>query len=431
MNTANRFGHASLARLGASLAAALTMWSMACLAAAQSESTPELVASARFGLWSHSRDLDGVGPVPTASVWVRGTQRVSKESSVVGDAWLALADRLKGSSNQQSSVRELFWRSRYGDLDIRLGRQLIAWGRADAINPTDSLGVRNYTRLTPDDNDQREGSDALSVTWYPSDAYSLRTLWQPLFRGDFVPLPAQPMQGVSRLDPKRKATYGLKLDSTGAGSVDWSLSYFDGYDRMPDLGIVDIGAEGVQTSLSHHRVQTFGADLSATLEGFVLRAETAWSQRDPDKDGDAFFRKRSQLLLVLGGDKNIGDFGNVNLQFFGQWIPSYRRPNELGDPVSVAVATLQNAINNQPAKAQYGISLRLSKSWLNETWQGEVSGLYSFTTHGHVIRASLKHAVDDRWRLNLGMERYQGADDTFFGLLRRNSNAYVELRYLF
>lgn len=50
---------------------------------------------------------------------------------------------------------------------LDVGRQIVVWGRADGINPTDNLSPRDYTRLVPDETDQRLGNDAIKLTYIP------------------------------------------------------------------------------------------------------------------------------------------------------------------------------------------------------------------------------------------------------------------------
>jgi hypothetical protein len=386
----------------------------------------EFAGSARAAEWSHSRDLDDAGPVSTIGVWARATARLGERAMLVGDAWAQGADHRQGDA----SVRELFVKASVGRVDVSVGRQVIAWGRADAFNPTDSVGPRDYKRLAVEDSDQRDGADVVSAQWFPSEGWSVQTLWLPDFRGDRVPLRTFPGESLSANSPRSRSQYAVKLDRTG-GRVDWSLSWFDGVDRLPDLALVAQQPGGIAVALSNHRVRTLGADFSTSAAEVTWRGEVGWSQRDAGgaASGD-FFRKRPELMAVLGGDRAFGDL-DVNLQAFGQWVPRWRDPDQLGDPIAIAVATEQSAINNQPGRHQFGATWRASTSWANEAWQAECSGVASLTTHGNVVRLKLKHALADRWRLVAGADRYAGPDDTVFGQLRANSTAYVELSRLF
>ena len=386
--------------------------------------------SARMAAWSHSRDLDDAGVVFTASAWGRGSMKLDGDVTIVADGWAQVSGGRRARPNDDTDVRELYAKARLGAVDVRIGRQIIVWGRADALNPTDSVGRRDYSRLTVDDADQRDGADSACATWFIGADYSLQMLALVNPRSDILPLRLPPTLTLETAAPRRQVEFATKLDRTN-GAVDWSLSYYEGHDRLPDLGVAGVGSDGVRVLLSSHSVRTTGVDFSTEAGGTVWRGEAAWSQRDAASGADGYFRKRSQLMVVLGGDRDVGDGNNVNLQLFGQWVPGYRDPDFLADPVAIAVARVESAIGNQPGKHQYGATWRLARAWANETWHAEFTGVHSFTTHANVLRAQVRHDIDDRWRVNAGIEAYRGSVDTAPGQLKNNSTAYVELRTLF
>ena len=47
------------------------------------------------------------------------------------------------------------------------------------------------------------------------------------------------------------------------------------------------------------------------------------------------------------------------------------------------------------------------------------------------IRPLISYAFTDHVTATLGAELYHGADDTFFGRVRRNQSAFAEVRYSF
>ncbi len=401
--------------------------------AAQTEPAALAVTgSLRGSAWSGSRDLDDRGGLAQASAWLRSDLRLGEGLNLVADARL-LARTPLGSSQpnaQQARLRELALRWRAGPAELRLGRQIIAWGRADAINPTDSFGKRDYSLLAAADTDQREGADAVSLRWTLDEAFSLQAVWLPHFRSDTIPLADAPMQSVTNVPSRSRRNGGLKLEHQG-GDVDWSLSVYDGLDRMPDLGIAGSGPSGLQLALANHPVRVFGADFSTTVGQTVLRGEIGWAKRRQTGTAEDFFRKRSQWLAVLGGDHSFDGGLNLNLQLFAQRVRGWRSAGALADPVAQAVAQVQQAINNQGQRQQLGLSWRLAKSWGNDAWLAELSGVHSLTTHGQVLRGQLRQQIDDHWQWSLGFEHFRGPAHTVFGQLRRNATAHAELRYQF
>ena len=202
---------------------------------------------------------------------------------------------------------------------MRAGRQIIAWGRADGVNPTDNLSGQDLTLLVPDDVDRRLGTTAVRASYYLGDL-SVAGVWLPEFRGHEFALPAPP-PGVTFL---REASrwpgnqWALRVEQTGR-AVDWSVSYFRGRDTSPDLSAA-LGADGAPAiRLSHHRVRVLGGDMTANLGRFGLRAEGAYVKTE-DADGTDPFTKNPFVFVVAGADRTFGGLLNVNVQYLFRYV---------------------------------------------------------------------------------------------------------------
>ncbi|MCK4579157.1 MAG: hypothetical protein KAU50_10230, partial [Candidatus Marinimicrobia bacterium] len=91
------------------------------------------------------------------------------------------------------------------NLDLRVGRQIISWGTADALNPT--------SNLSPDDLEDiynfgaQLGTNAINATYYIGDA-NLNAVYIPVFTpatlpfGDFAEALAGPMTLPPGLNPR-------------------------------------------------------------------------------------------------------------------------------------------------------------------------------------------------------------------------------------
>jgi hypothetical protein len=148
--------------LGWLFAALALPWS----AAAQATDTPAppgllaragVTATLRMGLWSSTHELDGDGPLGNGMVWAKVTRPITSHVSVFGEGWAALRGPAT-AGDVRGELREAFVTVTSGPLEVRAGRQIIAWGRADGINPTDNLTGQDLTLLAPDDSDRRLGA---------------------------------------------------------------------------------------------------------------------------------------------------------------------------------------------------------------------------------------------------------------------------------
>src|SRR5207248_11330401 len=116
---------------------------------------------------------------------------------------------------------------------FKVGRQIVVWGRADKINPTDSWSIRNYKLLVTDNDEQRVGAAAAQMIWNKGAEHMI-AIWQPEFRFPVLPIPPLPAgTSVTNIATSRKTgQMGLKFDHSGAGA-DWSLSYAHAINRTP------------------------------------------------------------------------------------------------------------------------------------------------------------------------------------------------------
>jgi len=248
-------------------------------------------ASLRAGMWTSTHDLDDRGPLGAYTVWGKLARPFNDRVSVFVEGWTALRgptghDRLRGE------LREAYVTVSVGKLEIRAGRQIIAWGRADGVNPTDNLSGQDLTLLTPDDNDRRLGATAARVSYYMGDL-ALTGIWLPEFRPGRIPLPTGPAAGVDSPPTSqwKPAQWAVRLGQTGH-AVDWSLSAFNGGDLSPDLRADD---DVSRLSLTFHRVRVFGADAAWNVGRYGLRTEAAYVDT-PDPDGVNCGKIHCQML---------------------------------------------------------------------------------------------------------------------------------------
>jgi hypothetical protein len=381
--------------------------------------------SLRASAWSRSRLLDSDTGVNSASAWFLGKATLGAGGKAVIDAW-ARSDSRFDSRAGASDVREAYLAGSFGDWDVSAGRQLIAWGRADSVNPTDALTARNFTLLTPLDEDQKTGVGSIRTTWN-RDALRLSALWLPEFRSSILPLPAvQGVSFVSRHPSAAARQWALRAERSGE-SVDWAVSYFDGYERQPDLRPEAFLANGARVGLAHTRIQMLGADAATTVGRYGLRAEVAIT-RTEDRHGNDPFTRNSFLYAVVGGDRTLLTNLNVNMQLLYRQVMSWEDPLTAPAPLR-ELALRQALISNQRDAQQAGATVRVAQKWWNDTLEAEVIGVAWFARGDFLVRPRVRYAANDRLRFSLGGDLYRGPADSFFGSLRNLSTIFVEMQY--
>jgi hypothetical protein len=384
-----------------------------------------LTGSLRGSGWDIPKNPAGNKKIGIGEVWLKAAPRIG-DAALVMEGWARDTDATH-AGQKTGMLREGYLSFGAGNADFRIGKQIIVWGRADQLNPTDNLTPRDNTLYIPDIDDQRFGAMAAKAT-YNFSGVALTGIWLPYFRPSKLPLPVTPGIAFAETVPKG-GEFAFKLEQTG-GAVDWSVSYFRGFDQNPDISIGAPIPGGMVLSLQHHRIRVLGADAAATVGRFGLRAEAAYTWTE-DATGMDPFVKNPFFYGVAGADRTFFEYFNINLQYFVRQVANYSDPNAIADPMARTVVLQQAVISNQQDRIQQGASLRISDKWLNETLEAEVAGVVNFTRHDFMLRPRLAYAFDDHWKGTLGAYVYRGGANTFFGLLKDRAGGFAEVRYGF
>lgn len=353
-----------------------------------------------------SAQLDGRG------AW--STTRVRYGFSVVGANHDYFQDR------RVAVVREAFVALPLAGGELRLGRLLLTWGRADQINPTNSLVSRDYQWRTASDEEQSVGNDGLA--WdREAGPWRVSLVWLPRMHSGRLPWIGA-LESVPNQSAKSRGNFGARLDYSG-NRVDWGGSYYQGLDTVPTLALQVV--PDVAARWENHRIRRAGLDAAVNLGKATVRGELAVT-RVLERDLDAFRGQRAnEVKAVLGMDRDIAPGLNLNLQVFGQWVSS-----DYFDDVPAALA-LQHLVNQQPRKNLYGATWRLRKAFLDDALVLEFSGIAFDHAQGTLLRPRVSYQLDDHHRLTLGGDRYSGGDAALLGLLEPNSSWFLEWRGAF
>lgn len=383
----------------------------------------------RFDYFSSSRALDGRKDFPGGTLQAK-IQPVWN-SSLRGKLEGRITQPRLGSGTPESTLLESYLALRTETSEWRIGKQIVAWGRADGINPTDNLTPRNFTVLLPFEEDQRLGLTAFKLDYYLTEQHTLTFFTTPEFTPSTLPRPTDGTQIVETRPGSalKDSTVALKLNKTG-DDIDWSASYFRGYSHLPDATLIGMSGGFPVLQWHYDKIEVWGADFAKNFGRWGVRGELAYYATQ-DKVGSDPAIKNPFLFYVIGADRTFFDNLNVNLQFIGRRVSDFHDPATINDPLLRTVAT-QNAITDgQQDRESYGLSTRISDKWLNDTLETEMLVFGYITRPNYYIRPLVRYAFDDRFKGTLGGEIYTGADDTFYGRLKRNRTVFAEMRYSF
>lgn len=241
---------------------------------------------------------------------LRAEAEPSENTRFFGEVWVRSLDYPAAASTANLTLRsavapqDVDLREAYLDvrdllldgLRLQIGRQRIAWGRGDKINPTDNVNPDDLEDLW--DYGRHLGSDSLVVSYSLGEA-TLSAVWVPFFTPAVLPkgawqralLPDQGLPDLLALVPVADqvllppadladgSSAGVKLSANLAGT-DVSVSYLYGRDDLPLVRTVHIesglaGITGLTADLVYARQQVIGVDAAGAIGGVGCWAEAA------------------------------------------------------------------------------------------------------------------------------------------------------------
>jgi hypothetical protein len=341
-------------------------------------------------------------------------------------------------------LREAYVNAYLGPFDFRIGHQIVVWGRADGINPTDNITPKNMLVRSPDEDDRREGN-FLIRSYYNLSSLRLEAIWIPSFRSSVVPtnlLPFPP--GIHLTDPQyphaklKNSAFAFRLNYVWP-SIDGSLSYFNGHNPFPGIaaGLPGIPAEdlSLEVSLKSYRMHVLGADFQTTVAGALgLRGEIGYRKAHGDYETN-FHIPNPDLHYVLGIDRELFRNFSLILQYIGRYVFDFHElklPMNSVERFKYVIEAKNRLITSQQYQVNHSFSWRAEQSLLHETLSIEVMGLFNITSEELLLRPKLTYDLADAFTFILGGELFLGPEDTLFGTIDTALNSlFIELKASF
>lgn len=387
-----------------------------------------LTSSLRAGVWTQDRDFNDEPVIATTGL----RARIAPRAGYI-DAFAEGYVQAANSRGVEADLVEGWVRYTHDNLSLKAGRQIVVWGRADRLNPSDVLSSRDYTLLFANDDEQRRGALTLQAR-LGLGAFTLDGYWLPEFRDNRFPLELNPVGAIVVPDKQVRDSrqFAARLDRSG-GSVDWSVAWFHGIDRTRDFVRAPLPADSEPGALAAVQqafpaVDVVAADVAGVIGRIGWRAEVAHSDY---RGADSEFRKNDNFWLVGGIDTDIASGWNLNLQYSLRRIFDYSDPRDLANPIDRAIASQSAAVNNQLDRAQHGMTARIAHKWFQETLDFELSTIVWFQTADAAIRPKFSYSINDRLRVTAAADIFVGPRLSYFGRVRELTAGFVQLNYGF
>jgi hypothetical protein len=360
-------------------------------------------------------------PVVNFEMWLRNEWKESETLSFRAEGWAAL-DPI-GDGDPDVDVREGYVSWRPGDLHIKAGRQVFAWGKADRLNPTDVMTARDMRRLVEDEEDNRLGIAALTVQRKLGGG-ELSLIWAPEFRATELPQNFEGQGFPVRYDAPsdKEGQYAARYERFGS-TIDWSVTLARVADRTPWLSLrSDDELMDNVIGVFHPAFSMVGADMATTIGDFGVRAEMAAYDYD-DKNLRGSVWLRPAFALALGADRDLPGQVNVNAQLLWR----HNEPTHGVTETEFPFADINGVLHYAWQEDVTGGLVRVRK--LFDADRGSIEGtLGGFDGGGNYLQLKFGYAIGDGIRFIVMAENFGGPRDTQLGRLRDNSLISIGLR---
>jgi hypothetical protein len=316
------------------------------------------------------------------------------------------------------SMRRLSATITHGPLTVDLGKQFVRWGAADIVNPTDRFAPQDFLNVV--------NAEFLAVTAARGvvqlGSHAFEAVWTPRLTPSRLPLVDQRWTVVPAEAQGIPLTQSAVYPSGGQTGVRWrhiadrleySLSFFDGFNHLPDVApTIQVSPQppfqpsAIDVTSIYPPIRTYGGDLALPLRRVTVKAEAAY---------------------VTSSSTASAEYGLYVIQLeqqSGEWL-------FLGGYAGEAVTRAGSIASFSPERGvSRSILGRVSRNiGVNRTFA--VEGAVHQDGGGAYGKAQYSQAYGQHWRATATAVVLGGRSDDFFGQYRHNSHAVVAARYSF
>jgi hypothetical protein len=361
-----------------------------------------------------------VKPTPWLQLAAGFDFRVNSHDQV--DESFRLFDSDRTIKRPPVALRRLAATLTYRQLTVDVGRQFFRWGKTDIISPTDRFAPHDFLNVIDPELLAVTGVRVLAQL---DDRNTIEAVWVPRFTPSRMPLLNQRwfvvpagFEDVQIIDGgavfPRRPQGGVRLNH--AGAVEVALSYFDGFNHLPNLQrgpaesetlgeLPDIPAEVVLTR-TYPTMRSVGAEAALPTQWATFKGEVAYFTSDsPNTD--------EYVLVVVQAERQFAEWTVVG-GYAGE-VVTVRRAEFDFNPVRGLSRSLLG-------RAAYNIDASRSVA---------VEGVVRQDLDGLYLKAEYSRAYGQHWRATAAAVLIRGEQDDFIGQYRRNSHLSLSARYSF
>jgi hypothetical protein len=330
----------------------------------------------------------------------------------VENSWrLDILDR--GTLRPALSARRLTATFTHGPITVDIGKQFIRWGKADIVTPTDRFAPQDFVNVIDPEYLAVTAARA-SVQWRNE---SFDGVWVPFFTPSRTPLLSQRWtvvpggaEGITLFDASGPLPKGSQAGVRWGhikGGYEFSLSYFDGFNHLPNISITPGPSPFVAgIAKTYPNLRSYGFDFAAPTGLLTLKAEATYAT-STTRDSDNY------LLYVVQLERQTGEWMFVG-GYAGEVVTERR--------ALFTFAPDRGLTKSIVGRASYTIDA-------NRTAAVEMAVRQN--GNGAYVKGEYSQARGQHWRATASGSIIRGDEDDFLGQYRLNSHVTFSIRYSF
>lgn len=368
-----------------------------------------------------------------------------KTSSAVEYRW--------GAKDADIDLREAYviWYPNWGE--VKVGKQIHAWGAVDGNNPTDNLNPYDFYYMFLPGTDRKIGTLSASVKYYWNE-WQLEAVVIPEHEGNRFPFdePDFPIsQSTEYFDPRdfikkvpSEIEFGFKINTT-MGISDYGLSYFSGRDRSFSLGgYFDTGQPTIDfpvilPEFCYRKTTMIGADFVSFIGDFTIRGEGGYFQTENDYTYDFKNKLDASYLQYAIQIEYITESDYI---FTGQLIGSeifslegliYEYSGGMSFPSrEINEDDFQQGMGTPFAMfTDMGMFISASGNYLDNALEIRVNTFIDMEDDQSMLGGGFTYSPIENWEIGFSATKFIGAMGTQFKKLEDFSHIQLGLKYSF
>ena len=336
----------------------------------------------------------------------------------------------------------LIWYPSWGE--VKVGKQIHAWGAVDGNNPTDNLNPYDYYYMFLAGADRKIGTLSASVKYYWND-WQLEAIVIPEHEPNRYPFGEDDFP-IAMDDPvdfltagETMAEYGMRVQTT-MGNSDISLSYFSGRDRGFSLIGYNYYFDWSAPVLTYRKTDIIGIDIVTFFGDLTGRTEVGYFNTNNDHTTDiktfydaAYVQFASQLEYTTTNDITlmIQLIGNDVLAVNG----STYAYDENGNPIELIAMDedeLQQGMGTPFAMfTDLGMFLSATGNYWDDALEIRINTFMDLEDNQAMLGGGVSYSPVENLDLELSITQFYGAEGTQFKTMEDFSHIQIGLKYSF